>query len=187
MRGLADYYQDRSIFRDALYGFIFGIIGAIALSAFVVIFFFVSTIASVTTTAMPPVNAPMVFSAVVVIVLALVIFFIFYLLEAVFYRRAFDALAAKSGEGMFRTAGLLLLIGAILTIVAVGFVLLFVAWILAAVGFFSIRAQPTPVATATAVATLPPGALSNERKYCPSCGSENNADAAFCVRCGRKL
>jgi len=43
---------------------------------------------------------------------------------------------------MFGTAGLMILIGAVLTIVLVGFILLWVAMILLAVAFFSIKTQP---------------------------------------------
>jgi uncharacterized membrane protein len=45
---------------------------------------------------------------------------------------------------MFRTAGLLVLIGAVLTIVIVGAVISLVANILLAVAFFQIRASPPP-------------------------------------------
>ncbi|MEM2975925.1 MAG: DUF996 domain-containing protein, partial [Candidatus Bathyarchaeia archaeon] len=55
--------------------------------------------------------------------------------------------SAKSGEKMFDTAGLILLLGAILTMVLLGVICLFMGWILAAVGFFSIKTpttQPSP-------------------------------------------
>lgn len=143
MRGLADYYKDDSLFRNALCGFISGIIGIVATTALFVAYFL-----SLITTSIPSGTTPVaVFtdvSALGLLILILVVVLIFFVLEALFYRRAFDALSDKSGEKMFRTAGLLLLLGATLTIVLVGFVLLFVGWILATVAFFSIKTSTTP-------------------------------------------
>ena len=64
--------------------------------------------------------------------------FILAAINGFFYRRAFYALAEKSGEGNFRTAGLLMLLGGALTIVAVGGLLFFIGWIIAAIGFFNL-------------------------------------------------
>ncbi len=60
------------------------------------------------------------------------------LASAIFIRRSYGAIASKLGVDMFRTAGLLFLVGAATTIVLVGFLLLFVAQVLLAVAFFSI-------------------------------------------------
>jgi uncharacterized membrane protein len=95
---------------------------------------------------------------------------IFFVLKAVFYRRAFDVLSDKSGEKMFGTAGLLLFLGAILTIVLVGFVLLLVGWILATVAFFSIKTPTTPKERPP----LPPPSFSfaTDKKHCLQCGTK---------------
>jgi uncharacterized membrane protein len=72
------------------------------------------------------------------------------ILNGFFYRRAFYALAEKSGEGNFRTAGLLMIIGGALTIVIVGGLIFFIGWIFAAMGFFSMKPKQTlsfPAAT----------------------------------------
>mgnify|MGYP001116757410 CR=1 FL=1 len=75
-------------------------------------------------------------------ILALVVLFIFAFIAVLFFRKSLNLLSAKTGIGMFGTAGLLMLIGAILTIIIVGLILVWVAWILVAVAFFSIRTQP---------------------------------------------
>ena len=49
------------------------------------------------------------------------------LAQSIFYRAGFNALADKSGEGYFKTAGLLMLIGGVLTIIFVGLFVLFAA------------------------------------------------------------
>jgi hypothetical protein len=80
---------------------------------------------------------------------------------------------------MFNTAGMVLLIGAIIPVI--GVLLQLVAWILAAVGFFSIRPStqvftPTPVASTT-----------QENKFCQHCGAPLPADATYCTKCGKKI
>lgn len=138
LKGIADAYGDSSIFSNALYGLIFLIIGAIAGGVIVL-----GTIFGIGWTA-ASLNFADPFAMLTGIILGLVVLFIFYLLSAIFFKRSFDTLATKSGEKMFATAGLLYLIGAILTIVLVGLVLVLIAWILVAVAFFSIR--PTSAA-----------------------------------------
>jgi len=71
----------------------------------------------------------------------LTVLFLFYLLRAFFYRKSFTIPSQKSGERMFETVGLILLIGAALTIIAVGILILLIAWILATVAFFSMKTR----------------------------------------------
>jgi uncharacterized membrane protein len=144
MKNLAEHYRDDGIYRNALYGFIFGIIGVVAV-AFVVITLFFGWFSQVGG-----------FSGILgAIILTLLVVFIFYVLEAVYCRRALNSLADKSGEKMFNTAGILLLIGAALTIILVGLVIVFSAWILVAVAFFSIR-EPATSASSQPTAPSPP-------------------------------
>jgi len=152
LKNLSDYYKDRSIFNNALYGVLFGIIGVAAAAFILIAVIFGGTflgfqygpggqdITGITGN---------VFAFFGGILIALVIAFIFYILMALYLKRAFDSLAHMSGVGMFRTAGLLLLLGAILTIVLIGLVLIFVAWILLTVAFFSMPStSPPPTAQA---------------------------------------
>lgn len=135
LRDLSQHYNDNSIFQNALYAVIFGIIGIVAVGVVLASLFFGGLFLG---------GAGGFLGLTVGIIAALVVAFIFYILMAVYFRRAFDSLANKSGQGMFKTAGLLLFIGAILTIVIVGLVLIFIAWILAAVAFFSMTSTATP-------------------------------------------
>jgi uncharacterized membrane protein len=77
-------------------------------------------------------------------VVTLVIAWVFAVVSAVFFRRALNLTGDHLNVKMFRTAGLLVLIGAVLTIVIVGAVISLVANILLAVAFFQIRASPPP-------------------------------------------
>ena len=63
------------------------------------------------------------------------------LVSSIFVRRSYGSMASKLGVSMFGTAGLLYLIGAALTIVLVGIVIIFIAEILNIVAFFSIPDQ----------------------------------------------
>ncbi len=141
LKYLSDYYRDRNIFNNALYGIIFGIIG-VAAAAFVIIALVFS--GSFLGIGFSP-GGDMTGNIVALfggILIALVVAFIFYILMALYLKRAFDGLANKTNIGMFRTAGLLLLIGAVLTIVLIGLILIFVAWILLTVAFFSMSSSP---------------------------------------------
>ena len=108
---------------------------------------------------------------------------IFAAVNGFFYRRAFYALAKKSGESNFRTAGLLMLLGGALTIVVVGSLLFFVGWILVAIGFFSLKST-FPQAYTPSSQEVPVQALI---KHCSCCGAENSPDAIYCSRCGNRL
>jgi uncharacterized membrane protein len=67
--------------------------------------------------------------------------------SAVFVWRSCNVIATVLDVGMFRTAGLLFLIGAAAAIIVVGFPVILIAEILLAVAFFSISEQSrvTPV------------------------------------------
>jgi len=145
LKGIADTYGDNSIFQNALYGIIFLIVGALA-GAFVILgaLFGIGWTAGTIDYA----DLSSLWTAIGAIIVGVVIIFVFYLLSAIFFRKSFDTLSAKTGEKMFGTAGLLMLIGAILTIILVGLILMLIAWILVAVAFFSIKTTTSPGAPA---------------------------------------
>lgn len=91
-----------------------------------------------------------VWAFIVAMILGLVAIWAFYLVSAVYIRRSFDSIGARLNIGMFQTAALVYLIGAALTIVMVGFLVVYVAWILFAVAFFSIPEEAPRTIPATA-------------------------------------
>jgi len=152
MNGLAGYYKEGGIFNNALYGFITIIVGGVAFVATLV----VSVLMAIATLPFDWTNPAewstmlqdfMDFGAllglIASIIVAFIVAFVFVIVSAIFYRKSFNLLATKSGVNMFGIAGLLLLIGAVLTIILVGFVLMWIAFILLAVGFFSIKTPTT--------------------------------------------
>ncbi|MBS7632485.1 DUF996 domain-containing protein [Candidatus Bathyarchaeota archaeon] len=137
LKGMADAYGESGIFQNALYGIIFLIVGTIA-SIVVLMGAFFGLGWSMTTMDYTDVANLGAFFGTIII--ALVILFVFYLLSALFFKKSFDSLGEKSGEKLFHTAGMLMLVGAILTIVGIGLIILLIAWIIAAIAFFSMKA-----------------------------------------------
>jgi uncharacterized membrane protein len=170
MKGMADYYDDNEIFQNAVYGFIFGFIGVIALIAVIIMFAFGFATIS-------PVTVPL--AGFGLLIIAIVILYLFSLIGAIFYKKSLDSLSEKSKEQMFTTAGLILLIGAAIPLI--GEILKFVAWILAAVGFFSIKKLTQ--ASESKKAVLP----TEEKRFCRYCGAPIQPNAIFCQNCGKKI
>jgi uncharacterized membrane protein len=163
VKGLADYHNDASIFNNALYGVVTAIVGGIIFIAIIVN----AALGLVSALGIDLANwhdwmmfqridwrnmitFDVIWPYVTVIFLSLVMLFIFAIVTAIFLRRSLNTLSTKTRVGMFWTTGIMVLIGAILTIVAIGFVLLWIAMILLAVAFFSI-----PIQTAQPTATTP--------------------------------
>ena len=173
MKGLSDHYEEESIFQNALYGLIFGIIGLIAMISVIAMFFIGYPVG------IPYYEPTYTIAELTIFIVAFAVMYIFSLIAAIFYRKALTTLSKKSDEKMFETAGLLLLIGAIIPLI--GEVLRFIAWILSAVGFFSIKVPTQPSTNQT---PLPDSSKSN---FCQYCGTPNNSDSAFCQKCGKSL
>lgn len=159
---LADYYKDRSIFKNALYGIIIFIVGAVVAAAVIGI----AAAGALTQIGLPMsswsnptawqgidwnnLNYNALAPFIAAMIGALIILFALTVVAAFFIRKSLRTLAQRSGITMFATSGLILLIGAILTIVLIGFILLWVAVILLAIAFFRLRTeQPIPSASPT--------------------------------------
>ena len=174
MKGMADYYDEDEIFKNALYGFIFGFIGVIALVALILMFAFGVAVTS-------PVTSPtaLPFAGIGLLIITILILYGFSLIGAIFYKKSLDTLSKKSGEQIFTTAGLILVIGAAIPVI--GEILKFVAWIMAAVGFFNIKEKTQP--TESKEPALPV----ENKKFCTYCGAPLQPEASFCQKCGKKV
>ncbi len=167
LKGLSDHYSEEGIFNNALYGVIIVIIGGVISVAVIVmaaIDFFSAVGIDISTVWSDPtvlssinweelVTWDILWPHIAAILGSLVVLFVFVVVAAVFLRRSLTTLSKKTGVGLFGTTGLLTLIGAILTIIVIGFLLLWIALILLTAAFFSIRAQPTE---STATQPSPP-------------------------------
>jgi uncharacterized membrane protein len=160
MKGLADHYNEGGIFNNTLYGVILSIIGAVVFGAAIIVGasgFLSALNLDFNTLSTDPsafsavdfqelINFDVIMDFLVILLAALVILFIFVVIAAIFYRKSLTSLAEKTGVGLFGTAGLILLIGAVLTVVVIGFLLIWVAILLLTVAFFQIKpeaAQPS--------------------------------------------
>jgi len=71
------------------------------------------------------------------ILLVLIPAYILSIIVAYYYKQAYDMLANALNHKLFSKGARLMFIGAITTIILVGFILLFVGWIILAVAFFT--------------------------------------------------
>jgi uncharacterized membrane protein/ribosomal protein L40E len=190
VKDISDFLGDRTIFNNIVVAAVAGIIGAVAGGVVVVIGVLLS-------------GATFGISNFASLGVGLVIAWITLVVSAFFLRRAYDSIASGLSVGTFRTAATLYLVGAVLTVVFVGFIILFVAEIVQAVAYFSIPEEipphklggsstisstmsspPAPPMTTTM--TAPTVAASAAEKFCTSCGTRLSPTATFCYSCGAK-
>jgi uncharacterized membrane protein len=180
IKGFSNYYQDPEMYQNTLKGMIYYIIALVALGASII-----ALIVGVF-------SIFFVLVGLAVFIAGLVIAFVFYILAAKRLRMTFNTLAQKTGEHSFETAGYLLWLGAILTIIFVGAILIFVAWIFATIGFISMKlpgqtsGQPP---SGYAPPPPPPAAAqpAQAARFCPNCGAPVQPGATFCPSCGKQL
>jgi uncharacterized membrane protein len=153
VKGLSDYYKDSRIFNNVIYAIVIGIVGAVVAGILIVTAAiglldalginmsnlsnwstFQSAITNVT-----DINTLLPYIATIAI--SLILLFVFAVVAAIFLRRSMNGLSEKTHVHLFSTTGLLFLIGAVLTIVAIGLILLWIALLLMAVSFFTIPTQ----------------------------------------------
>ena len=192
VKELANYYQDNEIYRNSLTGVKFYIVALVA--AAVAIAAIVIGVGSATGYKFSSGFTPTVGFGVglAAFFVGLIVAFIFYVLAASHLRRTFNTLAQKSGEKSFATAASLLWWGSILTIIVVGLLLIFIAWIFAVISFFSMRSQsqqqyaPQPPSYA-APSSQPIAQPQQAARYCSNCGAPVTSDATYCAHCGKRL
>ncbi|MEM0216943.1 MAG: DUF996 domain-containing protein [Candidatus Bathyarchaeia archaeon] len=148
LKGFADHYKEAGIFNNALYGFITAVVGAVIST----VLFIVTAVRVMEELGLdlkdvagwprqigPEMVMELLRGMLGGVLISLLVIFVFAIITAMLYRKSLNLLSSKSGIGLFSTAGLLLLIGTILTIVIVGFVIIWVTFLLMAVAFFSMK------------------------------------------------
>jgi len=165
--GLANIYKEKGIFTNSIYGLIAGIVGVVVAVVIVVVAVLNnlktllqdlypswngswSTLSSIQgkTPDTSAISSSTIFSLISGAIIAFVVLWIFIIIWAFFARKSLTSLSTKSSVGLFSTASLILLIGAFLTIVLIGVILMWVAILLLAIAFFQIKPQPEqPMAT----------------------------------------
>ncbi len=165
--GIGNYYREPGIFTNALIGILIGIIGVVVITviAFTVLW------ANVTDLLVqiypnwtpgdwtglqgmtPDPNAlnnfdftnllPLIWGLIGVAVIGWIV----AIIASFFLWRSLKIITTKSTVGLFGTAGLLLLIGAFLAVIIIGFILMWIAALLLAIAFFQLKTQPVTVTT----------------------------------------
>lgn len=133
MNGFAKYYDDSKIFKNSLYVFIIATIAGNFMR--IISFTFVTPILKESS-----ISASLQVFAIVWVVTAFVA-----IINGILYRRAFSALAEKSGEDNFKQAGEYMFFGGVLTIIFVGIIGFFIGWILAFKGFSSMKPKSSQI------------------------------------------
>lgn len=141
MKEFSYYYQDESIYQNSLKGVKYYVVALIA-AAVAIAAIVVGAGSATDFTYTATIEFTVGFGIGLAAFLAgIIIAFIFYVLASFNLRKTFDTLAQKSGESSFTTAGTLLWLGAILTIIVVGLLLIFIAWIFAILGFSAMKSR----------------------------------------------
>lgn len=141
VKNIADVVGDQSIFSNMLYSVLLAIIGPI-IAIVVVAAAAASVIGSLSGFVPGSTTIPSGFLAVIgIIILAGIVLYVCILISTIFLRKSYDNIATRLRVDMFKTSGLLFLIGAATLIVVVGILILFIAAILQVVAFFSIPDQ----------------------------------------------
>jgi len=165
--GFARIYKEDGIFNNALYGVIAGIVGVVLAAAVGIAVVLPNirdfllkvypswngdwtTISSFS--GMTPDTSNIGFGDVIPFVTAAILIFVtiwvFAIIATFLYRRSLKQLSERTNVGLFSTAGMLLLVGAVL-IIAFGFglLLMWIAMVILAIAFFTIKPQTTQPST----------------------------------------
>ncbi len=131
---LSKAYNNETIWRNALYGFIMGIIGAVVL---VIAIFAYIGIPIYTMHALSPYDFGLSF--LVFFIVLLIIAYVFVILEYRFFRDAYRELARSSGINDFNDAAKWYWYGALLFIILVGAILILIGHVYALLGYNKLR------------------------------------------------
>jgi uncharacterized membrane protein len=156
LKGLASFYKEEGIFNNALYSVLVAIggcvvgVGVIAASA-------VSALADIgidwaniedwgnvgtdVGTVFTDFNVDAIVSLLGALLVGLVIFYVVMIVSMFFIRKSMNQLSTKSGIGLFGTAGLLMLIGAVIPVI--GLLIIWIGFVLATVALFQMKKEQT--------------------------------------------
>jgi uncharacterized membrane protein len=179
LNGFAEIYKERRIFNNTLYGIFLIVIGvalAVVVATALLFSSFVNFIQLVypgwsgppnwsALSGMTPVIAnitaenlfPIIAASIVGLIVVWLIVWVFTFATTFFVRKSLILLSAKSGTNLISTVGLVMLIGGALTVVFIGFLLIWFDFLLLAFAFFTLKRTETsepPGPTSTPTATV---------------------------------
>jgi uncharacterized membrane protein len=130
IKRISDISPEKRIFKNWITAIILYVIGTLLLELFgssLVLFSFMSAGNSYDS----------IGNLSLTVIVILIINYIMTIIEGILFKKAFWGIYDISGEKLFKTAGTLFFWGGILSIIFIGVLLFFVAWILIAIAFFS--------------------------------------------------
>jgi uncharacterized membrane protein len=205
IKDISDAVQDRSIFNNGIVSVVLAVIGTAVFAVVVAgaILGFIG-LGSLSLISPPPVSSGII-GLIAGILVGLLVVWALAISAAFFLWRSYKTIAAKLNMRWFGIGALIYLIGSILTIIFVGFVLIFIAQIVFVIAFFTLPDNP-PGAWPQPQTMGPPPAPPIQSSYpqpsfqqvypppatggpnaCANCGGPIQPNANFCDRCGTRL
>lgn len=187
---ISDDTKDKDIFKNYLYSFIFNIIAIIAFIAMILFVFIglgisfsninpqqftdITSFQSYITENIAPAIGGIIGCGI-----SILIAYILLIIGALFLRKSYDGIAERTKVDLFKTTGLVNLIGAVTTIFLIGFIILFIARILEIASFFSLPDSLSMKKSEEQIV--------DSSRRCPKCGRIIPEDALYCPYCNKKF
>ncbi len=160
--GLSEHYQESGIFKKSLIGVVTGIIGIVLVIVIIFALILPSAITVLQTmfpgwggdvntlpNITPDIDAidlSMFKPLLTNIIVMFVVMGIFATVTTFFISQSLKQLREKTDIGLFETTGTLMLISGFLTFILIGYILLWISFLLLAIAFFQIKPQePNPI------------------------------------------
>jgi uncharacterized membrane protein len=144
VKTISDLTKDKNIFSNYLMHFIFSILTVIAIVAIMLIAFGAAGgftwISSLETAEITDFESFWEYFGELIggCVLALIIGWILSIIAAIYLKRSYNSIAEHTKVGLFKTTGTAYFIGAITTIILIGFLILLIARIIEIIAYFSL-------------------------------------------------
>ena len=156
LKGLANFYKEEGIFNNTLYSVIIAIVGSIVAVGITVVSA-VSALADIgidwsniedwsnvgtdVANVFTDLNVNAIMDLLGALVIGLIILYVVLIISMYFFRKSMNQLSTKTGISLFGSAGLLMLIGAVIPIL--GLIIIWIGAILATAAFFQMKQEQT--------------------------------------------
>ena len=144
VKSISELVKDKDIFRNYLIDFILSII-SIVMILVIMLIGFINVGCFSWLTSLQDINIQDLFTfwdffggIIEYAIMALIVGWILWVIGAIYLRRSYNSIAKHTNVSLFRTTGTVYLIGAITTIILIGFVILFVGRIIEVIAYFSL-------------------------------------------------
>jgi uncharacterized membrane protein len=159
IKQISDEIKDTTIYNNYLWFFVLCIIALVVAAAITIIglagssfFTIIQTVNWQNPTEVLDIIAP----ALIACVLGLIVGWILMIVATMYLRKSYDRIAEQTKVDLFKTTGLLYLIGAVTMIILIGFLILFIAKILEIISFFTLPDTPPVKETTPSPVIQPP-------------------------------